>query len=325
MTLEKQVLDMPLASKDNPLVVIEMITYNHEKYIAQAIESVLMQKTNFAYQIIICDDCSTDKTAQICKAFKDKYPDKIDLHLNEKNLGVYLNAKKIHDISHSSNAEYIAMLDGDDYWMDENKLQMQVDFLRENQEYSIVWTQYQEVQNGSFTSVNLWENAESVVTYENFFRPYRTQTLTCLIKRSAFGNYKLSDFQYLADNTMYLICLKYGKGYILNNVTAAYRIHDNGLWSGASDSKKAFAFYANLNEAMERLELFNVPELQEKLSEYMQRTYYCLVNEKTFSRNSFNKLLRLSSQILRFRLMRKKVVVLDFLKFCNPLKLIRAN
>src|SRR5687767_7269280 len=95
MDSERQGLAMQYTNEIDFIVAIEMITYNHEKYIAQAIESVLIQKTNFNYKLIICEDCSTDNTAKICAEYKEKYPDKIDLYLNEKNLGVKLNAQRL--------------------------------------------------------------------------------------------------------------------------------------------------------------------------------------------------------------------------------------
>ncbi|RKE97993.1 glycosyltransferase family 2 protein [Ichthyenterobacterium magnum] len=117
-------------------VAIWMVTYNHEAYIKQAIESVLMQKTNFNYKLFIGEDCSTDKTAEICKQLKKRYPDKIYLILNQKNLGPSKNAKQIYDLCLKSDAKYIAMLEGDDYWTDPLKLQKQIDFLKKNDSFS---------------------------------------------------------------------------------------------------------------------------------------------------------------------------------------------
>lgn len=135
MGLAKQDLDTLPANKPAPMVAIEMITYNHEKYIAQAIESVLIQETSFPYKLIICEDGSSDNTAQICLDYKNKFPDKIDLHLNQTNSGVKINARKLHNLSFNSGAKYIAILDGDDYWLQPSKLQKQVDFLEKHPEY----------------------------------------------------------------------------------------------------------------------------------------------------------------------------------------------
>ena len=112
-----------------PLVAVYMITYNHENYIAQAIDSVLTQKTTFPIKIFIGEDCSTDRTAAICLKYKEKNPGKIEVTFNKQNIGPKNNAKQIFQACFVSGAKYIAMLEGDDYWTDPNKLQLQADFL----------------------------------------------------------------------------------------------------------------------------------------------------------------------------------------------------
>ncbi|HPP38791.1 MAG TPA: glycosyltransferase, partial [Candidatus Kapabacteria bacterium] len=79
---------------NNPLVSVRILTYNHEKYIAQCIEGIVSQKTNFPFEIIIGEDCSTDATRQICRNYKEKYPDIINLIENERNLGVVANGER---------------------------------------------------------------------------------------------------------------------------------------------------------------------------------------------------------------------------------------
>lgn len=115
------------------MVSVCMIAYNIERFIGEAIESVLMQKTNFPVQLVIGEDMSPDNTRQICIDYRNKYPDRIKLILNEKNLG--LTANSINTQNHCD-GKYIAMCDGDDYWTDPNKLQIQVDFLEEHLEYA---------------------------------------------------------------------------------------------------------------------------------------------------------------------------------------------
>ena len=122
-----------MKKRDSLLVEVYMITYNHEKYVEKAIESVLMQKVNFKYRIVIADDCSTDDTVKILKKYKKKYPDKIKLILRDKNVGMRENSRLLRE---ELVAPYLAPLEGDDYWLDKNKLQKQVDFLENNSDYS---------------------------------------------------------------------------------------------------------------------------------------------------------------------------------------------
>lgn len=114
-------------------VSISCITYNHEKYIEQAIESFLMQKTDFNYEILIHDDASTDSTADIIKKYQQKYPDIIKPILQEENQ----LSQKFRNLEYEYNftrakGKYIALCEGDDYWTDPYKLQKQVDYMEDN-------------------------------------------------------------------------------------------------------------------------------------------------------------------------------------------------
>ncbi len=114
----------------NPVVSVHMITYNHEPYIRQAIEGVMMQKTDFEFELVIGEDCSTDKTREICFDYQKKHPDKIRVlwwHENVSKLGG--NARRV---TARCRGEFIAYCEGDDYWIDPLKLQKQVDVMRTN-------------------------------------------------------------------------------------------------------------------------------------------------------------------------------------------------
>ncbi|MEM6399437.1 MAG: glycosyltransferase family 2 protein, partial [Cyanobacteria bacterium P01_D01_bin.116] len=122
---------MPLNSQlteNHPMVSVSLVTFNHEKFIAQAIESVLLQEVDFSYEIIIGEDFSSDKTREIVIEYQKQYPDIIRLILPEENLGYY-GQKIFVQTLQACRGKYIALLDGDDYWTTPNKLQQQVDFL----------------------------------------------------------------------------------------------------------------------------------------------------------------------------------------------------
>jgi glycosyltransferase involved in cell wall biosynthesis len=112
------------------------VTYNQKDYIAQTLDSFLMQKTNFKFQVIVGDDCSTDGTREIIKEYAEKYPDIIKPILRGKNIGAYNNSM---DVYSRVMTEYIAICDGDDYWCDEYKLQKQVDFMDAHPEYTLCY------------------------------------------------------------------------------------------------------------------------------------------------------------------------------------------
>ncbi|MGB9152475.1 MAG: glycosyltransferase [Alphaproteobacteria bacterium] len=119
-----------------PRLSICVATYNHEKYIAEALESFLQQKTNFSFQIIIGDDASTDSTPQILREYATKYPDIIKPILREKNISPIKNSL---DIYSRAKTEFVAICDGDDFWTNKNKLQRQVDYLDVHPECAITY------------------------------------------------------------------------------------------------------------------------------------------------------------------------------------------
>lgn len=118
----------------HPVVSVHMITYNHEPYIRQAIEGVMMQETNFEYELVIGEDASTDKTREICFEYQKRYPDKIRVLWWHENL--YRNPHLAGENGARSFAhcrgEFIALCEGDDYWIDPLKLQKQVDIMRKH-------------------------------------------------------------------------------------------------------------------------------------------------------------------------------------------------
>lgn len=120
------------------LVSINCIAYNHEKYITKAIESFLMQDTNFEYEILIHDDASTDNTAQIIREYELKYPHKIKgIYQRENQYSKGLNRIFVDFLQPASKGKYIAVCEADDYWTDPYKLQKQVDVLELNSKYSM--------------------------------------------------------------------------------------------------------------------------------------------------------------------------------------------
>jgi glycosyltransferase involved in cell wall biosynthesis len=122
-----------LKENEEILVTVNMITYMHELYLAEAIECVLMQETNFRYDLIIADDCSPDKTNSIVDYFINTHPKGyiIKYFRHETNIGMHNNARFALE---NSNGKYIAFCEGDDYWIDRFKLQKQVDLLEKNPE-----------------------------------------------------------------------------------------------------------------------------------------------------------------------------------------------
>jgi glycosyltransferase involved in cell wall biosynthesis len=146
--LERQQKSMKTDNSDSLgcFISIVMITYNHEKYIRQALDSILMQNTDFAFEVIIGDDCSTDKTAEILLEYKEKYPHIIKPILRSENVGA---TKNWYFCFLKCTGKYIAILDGDDFWTDKNKLTTQIDFLEKNETYIACTQRYRVVDENN--------------------------------------------------------------------------------------------------------------------------------------------------------------------------------
>ena len=121
--------------KNDIILSVVIISYNQEKYIRDAIESVINQKTKYKYEILLADDCSPDNTNIILKEYEKKYPNLITVLPRSQNLGANNN---IMDAYKNCSGKYIAFLEGDDYWCDENKIDIQIDFLENNLDYIAV-------------------------------------------------------------------------------------------------------------------------------------------------------------------------------------------
>lgn len=133
-----------------PLLSVCLITYNHVKFIRQAIEGVMMQQVNFSWELIIADDCSTDGTHEILLEYKKKYPDFVKLILQKENVGP---AKNWIELITTPKSKYIAYFEGDDYWTDPKKLQQQVNYLECNAHVSICLHNAHVEENGIIVGV----------------------------------------------------------------------------------------------------------------------------------------------------------------------------
>ena len=127
-----------ISDMEQPLVSICCITYNHAKYIRQCLEGFLMQKTSFSYEIVINDDCSTDGTTDIIREYEARYPNLISpIYHAENEYSKGVRGMFATYCFPKAKGKYIAMCEGDDYWIDPLKLQKQVDFMEENPDYSM--------------------------------------------------------------------------------------------------------------------------------------------------------------------------------------------
>jgi glycosyltransferase involved in cell wall biosynthesis len=219
-------------------------TYNQEKYIKQALDSFISQKTNFPFDVIISDDCSSDTTPKIIGEYASKYPDIIKPIFNKKNLGAMENLIQTLSLVKS---EYVALCDGDDYWTDDNKLQKQVDFLDANKDYSICFHKTKIFFENSEFEDTLWpveykqDSDLSDLLKENII-PANTVVYRWIYR----NDIKLSDIFpkdiVPADYYIHLLHAEKGKIRYIDEEMSHYRRHDKGMWwlSVAPDGKDEF-------------------------------------------------------------------------------------
>jgi len=230
--------------KEMPLVSICTITYNHKNYIAQAIESFLMQKTNFLFEILIHDDASTDGTTEIIKDYEKKYPSTIKAIYEEENQ--WIKGRRGSSVFNFPRAKgkYIAICEGDDYWTDPFKLQKQVDFLEANGEYSFVCGRFlaKNQQTGEELLFYSYDK-RSDVTLKNVWDEWKVQTLTVVFRKENINIVEFRQYKYFCDMHLYYSLLKKSKGCYLPEVYGVQNVNTNGVYSHKGDIERHFFLF----------------------------------------------------------------------------------
>jgi glycosyltransferase involved in cell wall biosynthesis len=213
-----------------------MITYNHEKYIANAIESVLMQKTNFDYELVIGEDFSTDKTPEIAISYKNINPEKIRVLLNNKNLGMIPNFLKTLT---ACRGKYIAILEGDDYWTDPCKLQKQLEILEANPKYVICAHDVNIVFEGVKEHNVLNNFAGHEFEFKDVLFSHFIPTNSLIFKNNVIREFPGWYYKCLSgDIFLELMLLDHANGYFLHEKMATKRKHPEGVSQRYIDSLK---------------------------------------------------------------------------------------
>lgn len=227
-----------------PKVSVLVQTYQHRKFINQCLDGILMQETNFVFEIIVGEDESDDGTREICMDYANKYPDKIRLFLRDRKVsnlfddnGNFLCRFNSRWNILSARGKYIALCDGDDYWTDPFKLQKQVDFLDSNPDYGLIFSDIKLIDSNGHEIKNHYTHQKNLKLYksgivfwdliENNF----INTLTVCGRRELFTNY-FSDYS----NEGYAYDLRYWLYFSLRSKIkyseekwANYRVHQGGM------------------------------------------------------------------------------------------------
>lgn len=219
-----------------------MQTYNKEDTLARAIESVVMQKTDFDYKLIILDDCSTDNSNKIANEYREKYPNKIEVVRYEKNLKILRSI--IRGYKYLKGAEYFCVLDADDWYTYDKKFQDAVDFLDKNKNYSMYMTN---ILVRTDDEEYLWYKGEKEFLDFDFQdrkngKHFFVQTSGVVYRNLYFKNGENKKFDnvlnlhypeaYMADGFRYEWYLKGGRARFVNHLESVYDFTQGGFWSG---------------------------------------------------------------------------------------------
>ena len=223
-----------------PLVSIVTVTFNQERTIARTIESVLAQRVGFPVEYIISDDCSTDGTLAVCRSYQERYPDRIRVISGEKNVGAVANERRAFE---AASGKYVATCEGDDYWTDPLKLQMQADFLESHPDYSVCFHRYmkhdcvEDRYEGDGCDF-LFRDPDTVgveISMEQFMRRWVTQYLTMMFRRECYDTSLPDRYRLFRDTHQIYHLLRNGRCFLFSFVGGVYDISGSGVYT-AMDS-----------------------------------------------------------------------------------------
>lgn len=305
----------------NPLVSCCLITYNHSNYINQAIESILMQQTDFDFEVIIADDCSKDDTPQKIKHYADKFPGKIRLIKREKNVGP---AQNFMELLAAATCKYVAYLEGDDYWTDKLKLQQQVDFLEKHADHAISShnTTVQDKNNNRylFSSTDNHKELHNSYTLEDYLQIHFFHSSSIMYRRN-----KLMPFPawypnaFSGDGFLVLLLAMEGKIHYINRPMSLYRHNSNSIsnYSSLVEINKNFEKHFRLFDAHSGY----------KYSKAINRKIFTLAFNLNYYNTSYLKKLYFFTQHF-FRIIRankKSLPAWRRFKFLLPAQILKSR
>ena len=311
---------------DNILVSIICATYNHENFIADAIEGFLMQKTNFKYEILIHDDASTDSTAEIIKDYERKYPDLIKpIYQIENQRSKKVSVTKIN--TSRARGKYIAICEGDDYWTDPHKLKKQVDFMESNPECSLCVHAGYVVSSSDkkIVSHNRPAKSNKYFTVDEVIEGGGGLFLTnSMLYLAEYGKNRpgFFDVSPVGDYPLVINLSILGSVYYIDEFMSAYRVGDGGSWTAN--------YFSNIEKRKKHFEEIGL--MLDKVNSYTNYQFESVIT-KTKSRNQFNLLLEQGKfkkiKTREYRAIyaeleyKRKIIIFMKQYFPNTLKMLR--
>ncbi|MCD4681358.1 MAG: glycosyltransferase, partial [Bacteroidales bacterium] len=234
---KKEVIEYPNNTLENkPLVSVIVVTYQHVNFIKDCIDGILMQKTDFPFEILLGEDASTDGTREVCITYAEKYPDKIRLFLHHRENNMKINGMPTGRFNLMYNllaarGKYIALCEGDDYWKDPLKLQKQVDFLESNCGYSMCFHEAMTIwANGDSEKFNKI-NKDTVFEITDLTQKNFISTASCVFRRNFNDLPEWYKELNAGDWGLHFYNATFGKIYYMSDCMSVYRQHSKSIWS----------------------------------------------------------------------------------------------
>ncbi|MDB5164321.1 MAG: putative sugar transferase [Candidatus Saccharibacteria bacterium] len=287
-----------------PKVSIVAISYNHERYIRQALDSFLNQKANFEFEIIVGDDCSTDNTPSIIKEYAEKYPNLVKPILRTSNVGI---SRNFSDTMSKARGKYIALCECDDFWTDPNKIQIQADFLDGNPQSSFCFHPVNVFFEGKKEKEIIFPDKKDPkdLNLEELLKQNFIQTNSVMYRKQ--NHTDIPDGILPVDWYLHLYNAQFGEIGYIDKVMATYRRHEGGIWW--SDNAEEFwrkngMKHLAMHQAI--VEIYgSKKEYQDALYEPILRAFLAIANLKSQSdhnqllANAFEKYPAMAAEFLK--------------------------
>lgn len=206
------------------MVSVQCLVYNHKPYLRQCLNGIVMQKTNFRFEAIVHDDASTDGCTTIIKEFEKKYPDIIKPIYQKENQYSHNPGLIVDVVDNKCCGKYIAICEGDDYWVDPFKLQKQVDFLESHSEYGLVYTAFREDWNGVLSDIKKYDFGDNSLLEYLSHKGGIIATASTMSRASLYLKREINLKLPMGDVPVWIQLMHVSKAKFLDDVTTVYRI-----------------------------------------------------------------------------------------------------
>lgn len=215
-----------------------MVTYNHEKYLDKAIQSVINQRADFKFQLFIGEDKSTDSSLTICRKYEKEFPEIVHVISSDANIGIYRNAGRVFEVCIASGAKYIALLEGDDYWISTDKLQRQIEYLEQHDDCAGSYHNTDFLyKNGARKS--MFKRLPDLMQLDDVISKYSPFHTTSFVFRAKhFCRPSWFKQIHSVDLAMYMWHAQFGYFKGFNETWSLYRIHDSGMTAGKEHNEQ---------------------------------------------------------------------------------------